>query len=711
MLRQWMTKSVPCICDYDSTLHTSNYIMSKRSIIHPFVFISVLVLVFSFGARLQAQPCSGTPIPGNTLASSLNPCPGIVDSFSLQNIATLGTGITFQWYNGSALIAGATNATYTLTIPGSSATLSCEVTCTASGLSATSTPVTVNVATWGSFNCYCVSKASATQDEEIMNVTLNGNSTNPLYANSNACSTVAPGPGSILKEYSNFMTLPPLSNLYLGTTANFSIVQDDCDGFPYFANKIGIWIDFNHNAAFEPSEQVFIETVSATGPRILTGTFTVPATALLGNTAMRIVCTESLSSSAPPSPCGIYYYGETEDYLVNILSTPPICIGTPILGNTLASATTVCSGGTSNLSLQYTPAPYSNYSFQWYQGSVAISGATNATYTATINATQYYYCAVTCLSSGFTGNSSPITILMNQPNSGSSNVTACNAYLWNANTYTTSGNYTATFTNIAGCDSVHTLNLNINNSSLVNITQTSCDYFLLNGILYTSSGNYTQMYTNAAGCDSLIQLQLTINPSTDSLINAVSCNLYALNGQTYTNTGTYTQSYTNAAGCDSIVTLQVSIDTLNAAITINGISITTPNIGAYQWIDCNTNLPIPGATSLNFIPSSSGSYAVVVTTATCVDTSICVTLTVSGIDDDASTSPLHVYPNPTQGIFSIEVAEAGEIFILNTLGETILHRKVKAGKHEADLSAYSKGIYYVKMKQADHITTITLIKE
>ncbi|MEN9340651.1 MAG: Secretion system C-terminal sorting domain, partial [Bacteroidota bacterium] len=74
-------------------------------------------------------------------------------------------------------------------------------------------------------------------------------------------------------------------------------------------------------------------------------------------------------------------------------------------------------------------------------------------------------------------------------------------------------------------------------------------------------------------------------------------------------------------------------------------------------------------------------------------------------------SPLHVYPNPTQGIFSIEVAEAGEIFILNTLGETILHRKVKAGKHEADLSAYSKGIYYVKMKQADHITIITLIKE
>ena len=59
----------------------------------------------------------------------------------------------------------------------------------------------------------------------------------------------------------------------------------------------------------------------------------------------------------------------------------------------------------------------------------------------------------------------------------------------------------------------------------------------------------------------------------------------------------------------------------------------------------------------------------------------------------------------------MEIAEAGELYILNTLGETLIHRSVKAGKQDADLSAYSKGIYYIKMQQADVITVIKLMKE
>ncbi|MFA6404127.1 MAG: T9SS type A sorting domain-containing protein [Salinivirgaceae bacterium] len=54
-----------------------------------------------------------------------------------------------------------------------------------------------------------------------------------------------------------------------------------------------------------------------------------------------------------------------------------------------------------------------------------------------------------------------------------------------------------------------------NNSS---ITQTSCESFTLNGETFTTSGVYTQTLTNAAGCDSIVTLDLTINTVDASVV-------------------------------------------------------------------------------------------------------------------------------------------------------------------------------------------------
>jgi hypothetical protein len=52
-----------------------------------------------------------------------------------------------------------------------------------------------------------------------------------------------------------------------------------------------------------------------------------------------------------------------------------------------------------------------------------------------------------------------------------------------------------------------------------------------------------------------------------------------------------------------------------------------PGYAAYQWIDCNTNLPIAGATQNTFTPVKNGNYAVVITGSEgCVDTTDCVTV-------------------------------------------------------------------------------------
>ncbi len=59
------------------------------------------------------------------------------------------------------------------------------------------------------------------------------------------------------------------------------------------------------------------------------------------------------------------------------------------------------------------------------------------------------------------------------PNSSSTQtITNCFSYIWNSNLYTASGTYIDTIPNMAGCDSVMTLNLTINNAT-TSVTNTS----------------------------------------------------------------------------------------------------------------------------------------------------------------------------------------------------------------------------------------------
>lgn len=348
-------------------------------------------------------PCAGTPNPGNTLASATSVCAGATVNFSLQN-PTAGTGVTYQWNNNGGPITGATNSTYSTLITVTD-DFYCDVNC--GGNIGTSNLVSVNLNPF--YNCYCTSIPGFTADEEIYNVTVNGGSTDPLYANANGCSTVAPGPGSILNTYSNFKTIAPITSVTQGTTVPFTIVEDECDGVTYFSNGIAIWIDFNQNGSFaDPGEQVFVEPTTTVSPRTVNGNITIPTGALTGQTVMRIICAEGFSGTGL-TPCMTYNYGETEDHMINILPTIP-CSGTPAPGNTIASASSACPNTTVNLSLQ-NQTTGSGVTYQWYNGAGAITGATNNFYLATITSADNFHCDVTCSSS--TGSSTPVAISLN----------------------------------------------------------------------------------------------------------------------------------------------------------------------------------------------------------------------------------------------------------------------------------------------------------
>ena len=157
-----------------------------------------------------------------------------------------------------------------------------------------------------------------------------------------------------------------------------------------------------------------------------------------------------------------------------------------------------------------------------------------------------------------------LTLAINESSQSVDEQTHCDEYTWiDGNTYTESNN-TAFWilTNQFGCDSVVTLDLIINPSSVVNMSQATCDsYTWIDGVTYTESGDYTYIGTNADGCPETNILTLIINESSQSVDEQTHCDEYTwIDGNTYTESNTTaTWTVPNSTNCDSVITLDLTI--------------------------------------------------------------------------------------------------------------------------------------------------------
>ncbi len=142
-------------------------------------------------------------------------------------------------------------------------------------------------------------------------------------------------------------------------------------------------------------------------------------------------------------------------------------------------------------------------------------------------------------------------------------ITACDSIIWvDGNTYYADNNTaTWTLTNLGGCDSIITLDLTINHSSTSTDVITACDSitWIDGNTYYTDNSIATWLLPSITGCDSMVSLDLTINYSSVSNISNAGMDSITVNGQTYTQSGIYTQVLTNAIGCDSTITIDLDI--------------------------------------------------------------------------------------------------------------------------------------------------------
>lgn len=240
-------------------------------------------------------------------------------------------------------------------------------------------------------------------------------------------------------------------------------------------------------------------------------------------------------------------------------------------------------------------------------------------------------------------------------------VTECGNYDWRGDNYTLSGTYYDTLSNHVGCDSVVSIALTILPIDIMLESVIACDSFTwTNGVNYTSSGTYYNYLTNSSGCDSTLTLNLTI-PSQDTIQETVTaCDSFTwTNGTNYTSSGIYYRDLTSSAGCDSIEALNLTIRIIDTTITVlNDSTLFANEIGAnYQWFDCQTSQLLPGEVNQSFDTQASGSYAVILETGICKDTSACYNINMTNNIEEFKLSEISVYPNPASGELNIEFGE------------------------------------------------------
>jgi hypothetical protein len=322
------------------------------------------------------------------------------------------------------------------------------------------------------------------------------------------------------------------------------------------------------------------------------------------------------------------------------------------VANSLGS-TSICS----NSSIDITATPgYTNYDF-YINGASVQNGSIANFITAPLTNNITYNVIITNGTCNLYSDTTAIQVSSTIINNISASICQGQTFIFGNQTISTTGIYSDTLSSLSGCDSVVTLNLNVNTPAAGVDSHTECgSYTWIDGVTYSTSNN----------------------SATFNIVGG------------------------SANGCDSIVTLNLTINSLPVvSVSVSDLTISANNVNAtYQWLDCNNNSPIAGEISQSFTAMINGSYAVELSQNGCVDTSNCIEITTVGTIENLLFNEFKISPNPSNGDFFIAGPALTSITLYNQFGQkvNVTFSTIGEGKYQVMTKQLANGSYILELQ-------------
>jgi len=149
-----------------------------------------------------------------------------------------------------------------------------------------------------------------------------------------------------------------------------------------------------------------------------------------------------------------------------------------------------------------------------------------------------------------------------------------------------------------------------------------------------------------------------------------------------------------------------NIDTLDGQLVAHAGPIYN-----FQWIDCLTNAPIPGATDSILTFPGNGEYAVVISNGECSDTSECFDLKSLGVNA-LSDQQLMVYPNPASNYVSVSgFGMNASLVVVDICGREVYRIGNVSLNSGIDVHSWNNGAYFIIVEDEDQIVRCSFIKK